>query len=270
MRTPITYYGAKKMQAKKIVEHFPCHDLYVEPMCGSAAAFFESQHQAPAVLSDINPWPIAALRAIKDNPSGLYEILPPYLDKNEYYCSTDMIKSCQISGVDILDARTMIVAHCSSFNFSPYSGAMSKNMCNLYKNTYDKGKLLNRITTANTKLQNVNISIEDVLNQLKKYTDKDTLFFLDPPYCWKNNKGSRSTPYKGYGPYEPTEEWHDEFLNVISDVNNKSKIVITTGNDQFYKDGLTKIGFTNINSYNTTGGGVLRSICSGKTKMRKS
>jgi len=252
MDTPLPYYGAKKAACKRIVKYLPKHDLYVEPMCGSAAVFFGKELAEYSVLSDINPWPLLGLRAVRDHPNYLYSLLPSEIDDVEYKQAIYSIKNNNIYCDDVVDARTMIIGWYSSFNISPWSGSRSKRMCSAYKNNYNKGVIKNDIDKGSIKLQDVYIQKVSVLEQLNKYSDSNTLFFLDPPYCYKNNSGgSRGSAYKGYGPYDPDDDWHDKFLDKINEITDESKIVITTGNDKLYKDRLGKMGFDFLTAFGT-------------------
>ena len=134
MRTPLPYYGAKVSMAKRIVRELPeKHEVYLEPFCGSAAVFFEKPPaEAVEILSDMNPWCLAALRAVRDSPWSFHDALPDEIEHDHWRNSVIAVRNNRITGSDIEDGVNMFLAWQSAFNSSPWSGARSKRACQQY------------------------------------------------------------------------------------------------------------------------------------------
>ena len=63
----LKYPGAKWSRAKWIVAHFPEHEKYLEPYCGSAACFFSKEPVNHEVLGDVNHHLINLFAVIRDH-----------------------------------------------------------------------------------------------------------------------------------------------------------------------------------------------------------
>ena len=259
MRTPLPYYGAKVSMAKRIVAALPPHDAYVEPFCGSAAVFHELPVvPADVVLSDLNPWPLAALRAVRSHPEELLAVLPPEIDQDGWRRSVIDVRNDARTGDDVRDAVTMICAWWSAFNSSPWSGARSDRMCRQYAAAVASGKMRERVLAASARLSDALIIEADAIGQVDALSATGRLFFCDPPYMrMEHGGGSRGAAYGGYGPHEPPDrDWHERFLDAVAaGVDRGAAFVITSGKDELYEDRLGALGFGFLGGFGLEGRG---------------
>ena len=257
MRTPLPYYGAKVSMAKRIAEALPTHTVYIEPMCGSAAVFHVKQPAAVSVLSDLNPYPLAALRAIQSRPAELLDALPATIGNEQWREAITTIRNGKLSGCDVTDGMTMIVGWWSAFNSSPWSGAMSQRMCDQYARALASGETAKRIDYSHQLLKSTIIEQRDAIDSLQREARPGVLFFLDPPYQrFEHGGGSRGAAYGGYGPWEPDAMWHRELLVAVIAADEAGAIVaLTSGKDQLYEDMLTEAGFINVYTHGREGRG---------------
>ena len=99
MKPPFRYFGAKAQMASIVAKALPPHEKYAEVCVGSGAVF----HAHPAlpdevVLSDVNPWVINTLRAIRDCPDELIERLPVSLDREGWDILRRTVRAGRITG----------------------------------------------------------------------------------------------------------------------------------------------------------------------------
>ena len=80
MRSPLKYYGGKFYQAKWIMKHFPGHQMYIEPFCGSAAVFFAKSprpvyatHRYVEILNDIDNRISLFFLTLKNDPGKIIQ-----------------------------------------------------------------------------------------------------------------------------------------------------------------------------------------------------
>jgi DNA adenine methylase len=64
----LRYPGGKGRLARRIIERFPGHDLYLEPCCGGAAVFLHKPRAKIEVLTDTDILIVKMLRALRDEP----------------------------------------------------------------------------------------------------------------------------------------------------------------------------------------------------------
>ena len=250
MRTPLPYYGAKVSMAKRIVRELPeKHEVYLEPFCGSAAVFFEKPPaEAVEILSDMNPWCLAALRAVRDTPWSFHDALPDEIEHDHWRNSVIAVRNNRITGSDIEDGVNMFLAWQSAFNSSPWSGARSKRACQQYADSRGKGLVWQRIEAGFERLNagsGTLVEQTDAISGIRREAAPGVLIFCDPPYMkMEEGGGSRGAAYGGYGPWEPDMLWHQEFLDAIDEADRAgAMIAMTTGRDGIYEERLAAADF---------------------------
>ena len=244
--------------AKRIVAALPQHKEYVEPFCGSAAVLFAKPRVAWETVSDLNPWPISALRAIRDCPDDLLEALPQSIGGEDWRRTVIDIRNGDLSGNPIKDAVTMMIGWKSSFNQSPWQASMSRRECDRWASDWESGKTEKRIRAGFERLQGVRILHGDALDVMRQYVKNDTLFFLDPPYMrMEHGGGSRGGAHAGYGPeYDPGLEFHTALAQMLVDRKDDAMFVLTTGDDEMYKSALGGAGYGFLGGFGDDGNAV--------------
>ena len=247
MKTPIPYYGAKIAMAKRIVKALPAHDYYVEPFCGSAAVFFAARPAQHSYLYDLNPWPIAALRAIRDEPERLMDTMAGHLDHSEWRRSVIEMRLGNLTGDDVKDGAICIAAYGSSWDANPWASSCSKRGCDRYNDMAANGKMRWMINEASARLQGADIRVAEAIDAIEWTAHEGTMIFCDPPYMkMEFGGGSRGGHDSGYGPWEPPDRaWHERFLDKIAfGLKVGASFALTTGDDDLYKERLGELGFT--------------------------
>lgn len=168
MKPPFCRQGNKLSMIDDIIPLIPQHTLYVEPFVGSGAIFFNTPNQK-AVLNDLDKDLINAYKLIKKvniNKLLSYEFKT---DKSmdDFYFN----KKMSTPEDKLLYFK---IKYCNGFNGRPVSNK-------LY--TYsDPLSTFKNIQFYKDKLKSAVLLSEDYKKVIQDYDDKNTFFFLDPPY----------------------------------------------------------------------------------------
>ena len=84
----LKYAGAKWRLADWIIEHFPQHEIYLEPFFGSGAVFFRKAPARLETINDIDGSVVNLFRVLREQPEQLAAMieLTPWA-RDEYYSS---------------------------------------------------------------------------------------------------------------------------------------------------------------------------------------
>lgn len=197
MKPLISYYGGKQRIAKKILEYFPPHHVYVEPFVGGAALLFakespqtKNQGQNIEVINDKDELLINLYRMAQDKPLELaHKLKLTLFSQSEYKKSVQILRN----HTDYTDLEKAWA----------YYTNIEQGFANTIGNSWGIGKKRNlghelfikneRLLSIFDRLKYVHISCEDALACIKRWDSPNTFFYLDPPYP-NTNQGH----YTGY------------------------------------------------------------------------
>ena len=228
MNKLLKYPGGKWRIADWIISHFPTHKVYCEPFFGSGAVFFSKSADYIETINDIDGNVVNLFRVCRERPDELARALEltPWA-RDEYVSCYDM--KCTDS---VEWARRTVVRYHQSFgtsnssknswrNVQTYGGPRCASMWNY---------LPAAVRDACSRLKEVQIENIDAIELIKRYDDKDTLLYLDPPYPQILRK-------KNIYKHEMTDEQHEELLSVIQ--KSKSNIIISSYDNELYNTRLS-------------------------------
>lgn len=261
IRPPFNYYGGKSKLATHIASVFPAgKQRYADVCCGSAAPLFAAPLFAEESLTDLNGWPLNALTVIRDAPEDLLAALPASVSKKEWRTHQQRLTSGAVAdGMD--DAVSAIVCYATSWNASPWSNYYSTKMAAQYERSMQSERMFERIRAASVRLYRTRIFPADAVELIYAEADSDLLIFCDPPYVFSAERGgqeggSRGAAWRGYGPQEPNDEWHNSLIDAMAyQIDRGGAVVMTTGDDALYKEALPEIGMRLIDLHGTKGSG---------------
>jgi DNA adenine methylase len=161
MTTPFGRSGGKSKIANQIISYFPNdYKLYVEPFFGAGNIFFrlpEDKQTNPMIINDLDEDIFIVLKGLQKNSKYINDNINRDLTKNEF----EKIKNKR-DPISIIEKI--------------------KNSYMANGNNYTKKHILTDYVKIGQKLQNTIISNEPFQKIIKKYDNKDTFFYLDPPY----------------------------------------------------------------------------------------
>lgn len=208
-RPPLRYHGGKFRLAPWIISHLPEHHTYVEVFGGAAGVLLRKPRSKIEIYNDLDQQVVNLFRCLRepaalDRLAHLISLTPFSRDEFELaYLETD----------DPVEAARRFVLR-------TYMGHGTSSLDPRYSNGFRScdiraGKSYARewegipeaIVTAAHRLQGVTIENLDFRKLMPKFEDRETLFYLDPPYLLstRNNGG------KGYV-HELTDEDHRQLL----------------------------------------------------------
>ena len=213
---------------------------YIEPFIGGGAVFFYmlSKYKFDnLIISDINKELILTYKVIKNNVEELisiledndekYNSLSSLEEKQEFYNSIknefnkekDILNYDSIGENEIKHASFMIFLNKSCFN-----GLYRENKKGEFNVPFGKKEILNSFNRDN--MLSINKALKDVtilngdFEKVKKYIDKDTFIYMDPPYRPLKDKKS----FKNYSKEEFNDDTQirlNEFCKYINETGAK-------------------------------------------------
>lgn len=227
MNAILKYPGAKWRIADWIISHFPEHKVYLEPFFGSGAVFFRKKPAYIETINDLDGNIVNLFRVCRENPDELAKLisLTPF--------ARDEFKDCYDRSPDPIEqARRTLVRYHQSFgtsnssknswkNVQTYGGPRCATMWNYLPDT---------IVDCCERLKEAQIEHIDAIELIKRYDDKDTLIYCDPPYLQSIRK-------RNIYAMEMDESDHIKLLEAIT--VSKSKIIISGYDSELYNQMLS-------------------------------
>jgi DNA adenine methylase len=234
-RTPISrnhtgalpYYGSKAALAPQIIAEFPEHRCYVETHIGGAAVMLAKPPSAVEVMNDIDDGLVNWYRVLRNDREELVRRLKltPYARVEWEDCR----RTCDDDKLDDVErARRYYVNICQSYSgtATSFSRSHTKPQAAYWRDRID------RIDEVADRLRNVVVEHMDAVELVKRYDDKKTCFYVDPPYPHECRTKTSQAKYR----HEMSDEDHEQLLDCLNDVNGK---VLLSGYEcKLYQKGL--------------------------------
>ena len=218
MRSPFRYVGGKGRIWQKILPELSRCSLYVEPFCGGASVFWNKRPDSAEILNDLNGDIVHLYRVLQDEK--LYRILEDKIrytlySREEFRLSLENRKRETLS--DVERAWTFYVFQNLGFGGKTESTEGSWGRSMVPRNNWTSRKDCFR--EWHDRLQNVRLETRDCLELLEEYDDKDTLFYLDPPYVLGTRKE------KNFYKFEGSDDFHNQLIDRM--LKAKGKIILS-------------------------------------------
>jgi DNA adenine methylase len=216
INSPFRYAGGKFYARKLIIEHFPEHSYYVEPLAGGASLFFAKQKVSNNWLNDIDEDLMNCFTMISDHPEELIERL-----KNE-----EATKERHSYYKNVFEPKTELDRAVRWFYLdrTSYSGIM--NMQNCFWGYGDKYSMRpenwpRNIRRSSAKLENVKLTSFDFEKVIEEAED-GAFLFVDPPYF--------NADQDKFYTHSFTRDDHSRLCEVLKRNNERLKFLLTYDN----------------------------------------
>lgn len=229
MKTVLKYPGGKSRVSNWIINHFPKHDVYLEPFFGGGSVFFDKEPSHIETLNDLNGEVYNFFKVLRENGNELANQI-----KLTPYCRDEYTKSYRTeSGIsDIEKARRFFVRCWQGFGCSNRyrNGFRSGQQAASPSCANDWNKLPEVIIEAAKRIKMAQIENLPAEELLRRYDTKDVFIYCDPPYL----PGTR----KGYlYECEMSKEEHIQLLNLLK--QHKGKVIISGYDNDLYNQFLS-------------------------------
>lgn len=190
IKVPLRRYGGKVNLAKWIVSHFPVHQTYIEPFCGSASVFFAKQPAQAEFLNDKDARVKHAFEMIRARPFELAAAIwaTPYMQSN--WRNTASKDDIEKAALFIASTQQFYAGATHNSTWSVDSGHANKNKAQVWADWFQ------RILPAAARLKYAQILDDDAIAVIDRFSDLEyALFYVDPPYRGHESEYGQKVDY---------------------------------------------------------------------------
>jgi len=206
-----SYPGAKTLLSPWIIDHFPDHEVYVEPFAGSAAVLVNKEPSSVEILNDQDGDIVHFFETLRDRGEELEEWLrnTPFSREhhNEY---ADQFYKGYRPVDDVERAGRFFYLRSTQFaqKYTDKSGfrlSTARNHATEFQNRVDE------LHKFRDRLQKVQIENLDYAELVERTDGEEVLFYFDPPYV-----------DEGDDLYSHSQQFdHQRFVDVLEKVEGR-------------------------------------------------
>jgi len=182
--TIVNWYGGKRKLARQIISIMPEHEHYVEVFMGGAAVYFNKPKASRNTLNDINSNLVNLFIQVRDNYDAFAEKLYLTLYSRDQY--KIFYKSYQNDFKNCSDLEKAVMYF--FITKASFSAKVVKSLHGDFSSSVKRTPssinldLIISMKVLREKLDGVSLENREFHYILDKYDNKETLFYLDPPY----------------------------------------------------------------------------------------
>lgn len=238
----VKWVGGKSQLIPVISQKYPKNlKKYCEPFVGGGAVLFDVLNNftpESVIINDINSELINTYKVVKNNVNDLITVLTEYqnfyLEKDEegkkeyFYNQRALFNRLELNEEDLNIEKAALFIFLNKTCFNGIYRVNSKGLFNVPWNQSKKAVICDEKNLQNCSilLQNVTILCGNY-KECKKFIDKDTFVYFDPPYK-PITKSSSFTAYNenGFGDKE-----QEDLANFIKDLANDGIKILASNSD---------------------------------------
>lgn len=167
--------GSKSKIAENIIKLFPYHERYIEVFGGSGAVLFAKDKSNIEIYNDGNANLVAMFYAIKYYPEEFKRALEAMMLSRDIwnYAKEECKKELNIKNRRERIERGVLFYYLICLSFGSKGGTFGGKMADIKNKDF---------LSIAKRLEKVMVENLDYVDLIKKYDDKDALFYIDPPY----------------------------------------------------------------------------------------
>lgn len=237
-RPLLRYLGSKWRLAPWILEHFPPHEIYVEPCGGAAAVLLQKPASRVEVYNDIDG-DLVNLFAVLRSPDAGELIRQVALTP---YASAEYRLAHLPAGEPIERARRLLVRSHMGYGTrgtrtdraAGFRVDGNKGNTNVARNWADFPDALAAIVE---RLRTVTLCDRDAVDLVEYWNNPEALIFLDPPYV-AETRSSKAKQAEGYHTYAHEMSHEDHRRLLAAACASRSMVAISGYASALYDDAL--------------------------------
>lgn len=229
MRPPIKWHGGKRYLARRIIEHFPEHRVYLEPFGGGASVLLNKPPSEIETYNDLDLRVTRLFRVLRD-------------EGEEFVRCVRFIPYSQVEFENALkyppDPSDLDMAICDFVRWRQSFGGKGQSWS--YTTGRSRGGMAGDVNAWWTaiellpeiiqRLRRVQIICQPAVEAIKRFDHKEGLIYCDPPYVHE----TRSKGGTGVYHFEMTDDDHRALAKAIHQC--KSKVVLSGYPSSLYRE----------------------------------
>jgi DNA adenine methylase len=238
MRPPVKWHGGKHYLAKRIIEHFPEHRVYLEPFGGGASVLLNKDPVEVETYNDLNHRITRLFRVLRDQGDQFVEKarLIPYsqveFEAARVYppgaCNLDMALCDFIRWRQSFGGK----GQTWSYTTSRARGGMAGDVNGWWT-------AIEQLPEIITRLRRVQIICQDAFEAIPRFDHTEGLIYCDPPYVHSTRDENSRMVYHA----EMSDDDHCRLASLLK--RCKAKIVLSGYPsplyDELYRDWRTVV-----------------------------
>lgn len=176
-RPALKYYGGKWKTAPWIISFFPHHTNYLEPCGGAASVLFQKKPASLETYNDMDGRVVNFFKVLRADPEKLVSLI-----QLTPWARQELIESRELSEDPLEDARRFFVSSWQAFSHATQSWRCQKSYTTRQRAPSRDMIEIEHLSIIAQRLQRVQFEHGEALDVIKKFDDKETLIYFDPPY----------------------------------------------------------------------------------------
>ncbi|AVX04320.1 site-specific DNA-methyltransferase (adenine-specific) [Maritalea myrionectae] len=218
-RPVLRWHGGKWMLAPWIIEHFPAHQVYVEPFGGAASVLMRKTRSYAEIYNDLDCEVVNLFRVLRsDKAKRLVEAV-----RQTPFARDEFKEAYQRSSDPVERARRLIIRSFMGFGSNGHNrvtGFRANSNRSGTTPTHDWVNYPDSLATVVKRLEGVTVENRDAVDVMAQHDAPTTLHYVDPPYVMATRDGGEDYAH------EMDDQDHAELLEFLKSL---SGMVVLSG-----------------------------------------
>ena len=221
------YYGSKFPHLDFILPNLPTTKMFIDVFGGSASVILNKKQTNHNIYNDLDSKVCTFFRQLRDNSDELIRLLKLTLYSREEFEKT--FDDGKFNELEI--ARKFFVQNTMGWENSPkkYNGPWKAPNINKKNNGLCYLDKVDNLELLIEKLKTIVIENVSAIETIKRYDNKETLFYIDPPILM-SEKLDKDQIYD----FEMTSQEHINLIKLLKNIEGKA--VISGYDSKLYND----------------------------------
>ncbi len=229
IRPPVKWHGGKRYLAKKIIQHFPPHRVYLEAFGGGASVLLNKEPVEVEVYNDLDHRITRLFRVLRDQGDG-------------FLAKVRLIPYSQIEFEDAANyppgATDLDMAICDFVRWRQSFGGKGESWS--YTKARARGGMAGDVNAWWTaidglpqvidRIRRVQIICQSAFDAIPRFDHAEGLIYCDPPYVHSTREENSRQVYHG----EMSDEDHRRLASLLREC--KAKVVLSGYQSPLYEE----------------------------------